>query len=106
MPTITIPADLTPVLRREAIDRYDDAAERAHLAAHAVLVHDNSAHGQPDDRAMELVGELCKARVDLNRHEALLDELADDIYTAEPWTIDLDRNVREALAAVIDQAME
>jgi hypothetical protein len=97
---LTIPADLTPILRRKAIDRYSELTEAASNAAEALLANNDR------ERYMNLAAGLVHARASLVDMERLLDELADDIYAEEEWTVEPDRHVLDALRDVVYLALD
>jgi signal recognition particle GTPase len=100
---LTIPAELTPLLRRAAIDRYQVACERAAPVAHECLKSEEIRERSLD----ELLVDLLRARIAVRTAEDLIEMLADDVETEEEHTAEFD-SVREheALLALIDDAIE
>jgi hypothetical protein len=105
MSDVTIPAELTLVLRRELVYQCELATEAAHAAAGAylnsVLVRDDEPPDQMRERAALLTTKR-KAILDL---EDLFELLADDLVEGDDEQVPDDRPARVLIAELIDEAV-
>jgi hypothetical protein len=100
---LTIPAALTPLLRRAALDRYQVACERAAPVAHECL----KGEGIRERPLEDVLGDLSGCRIAVRTAEELIEMLADDVETEEEHTAEFESvREREALLALIDDAVE
>lgn len=97
--SLTVPAAVTPRLRRQAIGAYADACEAAHDAAERLIA-------APAAEVEAVGAELCRCRVRLLDTEDTLDALADDLAAYEDLGVELgDPRRRARIAALIENTL-
>jgi hypothetical protein len=101
---VTIPAELTLVLRRTLFGEYVLAAERASRAAEECLEHERRTDATTF--VDELAADLVKCRNHLHELEDLFDLLGDDLVEGDAVDVPEDRRGREQLVELIDRAID
>ena len=98
---LQIPAGLTPILRRYAIDAYALATEEAQVAADTCLMH------EPERPAAELLSGLALHRARVRDAEEAIELLGDDFETEEEHAVELNTaHDRVRLVALIDWVID
>jgi hypothetical protein len=98
---LQIPAGLTPILRRYAIDAYALATEEAQVAADTCLMH------EPERPAAELLSGLALHRARVRDAEEAIELLGDDFEIEEEHDVELNTVYdRVRLVALIDWVID